>query len=336
MNRTTKRARLAATVGAAALTATLLTGCAQELPTPVAGDEAAAPVLSKEQEARVLDSVRTVLETAQTNNDPEVLKQRLSGPALDLRTKQIHVAQARGDASMVTTLPMEAIQVVPSTTTTWPRTSFVVSNVPEDLTPQRFMAFDQANARDPYKLWGWVQLIPNTVLPTFAKPEYGAEALAPDDASLVAAPKDAVAQYADVLNLGDGSQYAPGVAIDTYREFVNNNAATQNQALQAAPGSTYTMQFTPTEDAPRTMRTLDGGAIVMGRLNALETYNGPAGSKIGPPTPTTQALFGSNQQTNVLKISYISIVALYVPPAGSTDQVQLVGWTHVAEWVANG
>lgn len=331
MNRRTRRAGLVAL----AATTALLAGCAAELPTPTAQEAVVAPVLSLDQEKRILESVRATLEAAQANNDLESLKTRLTGPALELRWRQLEVAQRRGNADLVTQLPMEAQQVVPPTTTTWPRTSFAVSVVPADLTPQRLMAFDQATARDPYKLWGWVQLLPNSVLPAFAKPDFGSEVLAPDDATLVMTPSDAVAQYADVLNAGDGSQFAPTFTVDKLREFVAGNTATQTEALKAAAGSTYTMQFSTTEDPPRAMRTLDGGAIVMARLSSLESFNGPTGAKIGPQTETAKAIFGDAQPSNVLKITYVDVVALYVPAAGSTEQVSLVGFTHVADAVAN-
>ncbi len=102
----------------------------------------------------------------------------------------------------MTELPTEAQQVVIPTTQTWPRTSFAVSVQPENLQTPRLSVLEQDTARGDYQLWAWVRLLPGVTMPSFADPSIGSEDVAPDDSSLLVTPTDAVAQYADVLNLG--------------------------------------------------------------------------------------------------------------------------------------
>lgn len=250
------------------------------------------------------------------------------------RTRELQVAAVRGNGDRVTELPMDPELLAPPVAETWPRTSLAVSVAPGTST-ERLMAFDQASPRDPYKLWGWVQLFAGVVVPTFAKPELGSEMVAPDDATLVVTPADAVAQYVDVLNVGDGSQFAGAFPQDQLRTALASAAAANVEKLQAAKG-TYTLQLSATEDPPRALRTLDGGAVVLARLSAVETLSGEPRSVVAPQTETQKAIFGSTTPTNVLKVGYVTVVALYVPRAQSTDPVTVLGATHVADTVTSG
>lgn len=323
--------RVVAGVGGVLAAALLLGGCAADLPTASPDPTASppGPVLSEDQEADVLAAVSETLQAADAANDPAQLEPRVSGPALKIRSSQLQVAAARGNADFVTPLPTEVQQVVIPTTQTWPRTSYAVSVQPQDLQTPRLMALDQAAPRDVYRLWAWVQLLPGVTLPSFADPGIGSEAVAADDDSLLVTPQDAVAQYADVLTVGGGSSFAQTFADDAFRQTLASNADLQNQALQQASGS-FTMQFSTTQDPVHAVRTADGGALVMGSLTSLETFTVEEGGKVAPQTETQKALFGSTEPTNVLKVGYDDVVALYVPPAGSTEQVRLLGYTHVA------
>jgi hypothetical protein len=319
--------RLSALVGAVAM----LAGCATAPPTPEPAPAAVAPVLAPDQDKKVLESVRTTLEAAQANNDLELLRARLTGPALDLRWRQLEVAQKRGNADLVTPLPTAAEQVVPPTTTTWPRTMFAVSVVPEGGGPQRLMAFDQASAREQYKLWGWTPLVAGTVLPAL-----GAQVVSPDDATLALAPADLVGQYGDFLSHGGSSQFAALFPEDPFSTWIVSNATTQLDAIKAQGcDGTYTMSFQPADHPPHAMRTLDGGAVVMIAYTAEEVMDGKA-CGLNPGLETTKALYTGPKDAHVLKTTYRDVVALYVPAAGSTASVRLLGYTHVADAVTNG
>jgi hypothetical protein len=328
-------ARAALGIGAGALVAALLAGCASEPPTPRPDEAAAGPVLSEDQNTKVLAAVNETLGEAGKANDPEVLKRRLTGPALAVRSSQLKVAAARGNADLVTEIPNEYLGKIVPTTETWPRTSFAITVQTENLRTPRLLVLDQASARAPYKLWGWAELLPGVTLPAFADVELGSEAIAPDDDSLLLTPADAVAQYIDVLNLGGGSAFAATFADDDFRKLLASNAQVQSEALKAAEG-TYTMQVAAMADQPvHAVRTADGGAMVVAALTATETMQGVEGSKIGPPTETLKTLFGSAEQTHVLKAGYTDVVALHLPAAGSEDQARLLGFSHVATSVSN-
>ncbi|MBE7702383.1 hypothetical protein H9623_19005 [Oerskovia sp. Sa1BUA8] len=334
--RTTRRSatRTAAVVGAVA-GALLLAGCTSPLPAPDPDPtpSEAVPALTTDQMAEVRTAVGTALEQAGATNDASQLSSRLAGPALSLRTSQLAVAAARGDGSLITQLPTDVQQDIITTTDTWPRQAYAVTVQPEDLQSPRLLAYEQGTARDPYKLWAWVRLFPSATLPTFAGAAVGSEAVPMDDSSLLVTPADAVAQYADVLTLGTGSAFAASFAEDPLRAWVASNATLQMTELAKAEG-TMTMTFTPMPDQARAVRTADGGAMVVAGLSALETRTVEAGGTIAPGSETEKAIFGSTPATNVLNVGYTTMVAMYIPPAGATTGIQVLGMENVATSVA--
>jgi hypothetical protein len=327
--------RTAAVAGALA-GAILLAGCASPVPSP-APDPApseAAPALTTDQMAEVRTAVGETLDQASATNDAALLPSRLAGPALTLRTSQLAVAAARGgDAGLVTQLPTEVQQDIITTTDSWPRQAYAVTVQPEDMQSPRLLAYDQATARDPYKLWAWVRLFPSATLPAFAGPVVGSEAVPPDDGTLLMSPADAVAQYADVLTLGAGSAYAGSFAEDPLRAWVASNATVQMAELTKAEG-TMTMTFTPMPGEVRSVRTADGGAMVMAGLSALETRTIEEGGKIAPGSETEKALFGGSAATNKLNVGYTTMIAMYIPPMDAATGVQVLGMENVATSIA--
>ncbi|MBD5786264.1 hypothetical protein IF650_08735 [Cellulosimicrobium terreum] len=330
---TTGRSRRGLVRGVVAVVtaAVLLTGCAAELPVAAPEDPPATPppVLTETQESEVLTAVGSALEDADAETDPALLEDRVTGPALRIRTSQLEVAAKRKKADLVTELPTEVQQVVVPTTQTWPRTSYAVSEQPESLQPPRLVALDQDSARGQYKLWAWVVLLPGVTMPSFADPALGSEAVAPDDDSLRVTPDDAVAQYVDVLNLASKSDFADTFDDDPFRKFLASEAKRQGEALEPASGK-RSMTFESRDEPIRAVRTADGGALVMASLTSLETLRVEEGGTVSPATETQKVLFGDTDPTNVLKVRYDDVVAMYVPPADSEETVRLLGYTHVA------
>lgn len=335
-SRTTRRSvtRTAAVAGVLA-GALLLAGCASSVPSvaPDPTPSEAVPALTADQMAEVRTAVGATLDEASATNDPTVLPNRLAGPALTLRTSQLAVAAARGNADLVTVLPTDVQQDIITTTNSWPRQAYAVTQQTEDMQSPRLLAYEQTTARDPYKLWAWVRLFPSAQLPAFAGPAVGSESVPMDDPSLLVTPADAVAQYADVLTLGTGSAYAGSFGDDPLRAWVASNASLQMTELAKADGS-LTMTFTPVADQARAVRTTDGGAMVMAGLSALETRTVEEGGTIAPGTETEKALFGASPTTNKLNVGYTTMIAMYIPPAGATTGVQVLGMENVATSVA--
>ncbi|PRZ04829.1 hypothetical protein BCE75_10967 [Isoptericola sp. CG 20/1183] len=339
--RTTRVARRTSAAVGVAATAALLAGCAEELPTPAADEPFEGPVLTMEQETAVVQDVGSVLEQAGEESDPKILRERVGGPAYEVRRSQIKVAEARGDDSLVTQIPTELRAAIIPTTESWPRVTYTITQPTENLEVPRMVAYQQESARDNYKLWSWVQLIPGTTMPNFADPEaIGSEEVAADDDSLTVTPADAVAQYADLVTKGpEESEYAdafelPGDSQDLVKRIQADARNVRGADTFDAADGRYRLAFAA-RDEPLTVRTSDGGAVVMGVLDGNVRLDVEEGGTIPPLTETQSALLEGEDETNELYVEYTDQVALYVPPAGSEEPMRPLGYSHVAVDAAN-
>lgn len=323
--------------GLAVVTALFLAGCAESIPVPAPEDpsEQPLPALTVQQETDVKEEISTTLSTATEEQDPDKLKSRVTGPANAMRTAQIKAAKAGDDPNLVTALPAETQQDVIPASDTWPRVGLSITAATEDAQSPRLLVTEQTNARSNYVLWAWVRLFPDTTLPAFAAPEVGSPVLAADTESLAITPADAITQYADVLNLGDDSEFKDVFGDDTYRNSVASTSEVQSEAMKGIEG-TYTNTFSVIEDqTPRAVGTADGGAVVVGALKSVEKFKGPDGSTVSPPqTATAEALFGDAEASDTLNITSLTTVAIYVPPSGSDDVAQVLGAENVMTKVA--
>ncbi|MFJ3407522.1 hypothetical protein [Promicromonospora sp. NPDC090134] len=335
MRRTTTRSMA---VVATLLATGLLAGCAEELPVPKPEAPVAAAVVSQSQERKILDKVSGVVEGVTKSSDADSLAARLSGPALAIRETQLKVAAARKDKEPLTDLAMEMQQVILPSDQAWPRTSFAITVQPKDLTTPVLMAFNQSSAREQYKMWGWVRLLPGVTMPQFAEADLGSAAVPANDESLKMTPQSAVEQYASVLTVDKDSKYAGNFADDDLRQFFRDYGKLQVDAINKEDcKGAFEVAYEPTKDPVKSVRTADGGALVMAAMISKETITAKEeGCEIGPPTKTTQALWGDADVTNVVEVNYKDMVAMYVPPKDSEDQVSLVGYEHVPWSVSNG
>lgn len=330
------RRRGAARLATACAVVTLLAGCTTEPPVPEADAPVVAAVVSETQELKILDRVSTVVAQADQADESSSLAARLSGPALAMREAELKVAAARGDGEALTDLTPQMQQLVLPLDQGWPRSSYGMGVQPQGRGTPVLVAFEQASAREQYKLWGYVQLLPSVTLPRFAEAALGSPAVAADDTSLKVAPATVIEQYASVLSVDQRSQYADGFADDDLRRFLREYGKLQVDAIEEKDGrGSFTIAYEPTEDPVKAVRTVDGGALVLGALASQETIRAEENWQLGPPTPSARALWGDAEQTNVVRIVYRDMVALYVPPAGTSAPITLVGYHRVPHIVSN-
>lgn len=321
MSRPTRRA--AARWGVGLLAGALLAGCSTPLPEPApeAVPAVAPPAVSVGQAQRILSKVADVVEAADAANDASGLKARLEGPALAIRTAE-YVRKSTGGPD-VTVLPFDEQALVVPETTTWPRTQLVVTEQPDDLQAPRVLVLRQASPREPYRLWGWARLLPSVTTPATAAPEEGSPVLPPDAEGLLMTPADAVAQYADVLANGDGSAHAPKFAKDAFRSAIEAERASVVERL--ADAATLTQTYKPEGDPVVSVATVDGGAIVVSAITTTSTVTlaAPGGSITVEPFYAALAGGATTAGTSLTR-TFSGVVVMYVPPAGSDAQVQVL------------
>lgn len=303
----------------------LLGGCATPLPAPSPDPTPPVPppVVTVAQAQRVLGSVADVVAAADEANDAAGLGARLEGPALETRAAEYVDKAANGGTVPPTVLPFEAQVLVVPEGDAWPRTQLVVTEQPDDLQAPRVLVLRQKSPRAPYKLWGWARVLPSTQLPATAAPEVGSPSLAPDAEGLLMTPTEALARYADVLQNGDGSEHVASFAPDAFRNAVGAESA----AIAANLGDAATLQqtYTPAERPVATLQTVDGGAVVVGRLTTTSTITlTAAGGKIDVEPFYAALAGGATEAGTSLTREFTGVVMLYVPPAGSEAPVQVL------------
>ncbi|CAM5791292.1 hypothetical protein [Cellulomonas persica] len=319
------RRRLVATVAACALVALLVGACSPDLPQPDAPPApAVAPAaLTVPQSERVLTSLGEVLTASDEALDPGALAPRVEGPALAMRTAEYVRASATAGAKPPTALPTNALAMVVPQTTDWSRTQLVVTEQPDDLQAQRILVLRQDDPRALYKLWGWARLMPGSQMPATAPADAGSETLAADDTSLLLTPTDALTQFMDVAANGAASQYAASFAASPLVQEMEDLRAEARSGIGSAGTAATSYEMDP--NPATALRTVDGGAIVTGTFTAVSRMTVTLdGATIGLSNPFYAALAGATSAAHESKRTFTGIVVLYVPPAGSQAQVQVL------------
>ncbi|UZN04479.1 hypothetical protein [Cellulomonas sp. S1-8] len=319
------RRRRAAAVALAVLPLLVLGGCGTPLPTaaPEPVPAVAPPVVSVAQAQRVLGAVADVVAAGDAGNDPAGLPARLEGPALTTRTAEYIRNVTTGGARPPTVLPFDEQALLVPETDTWPRTQLVVTEQPDDLQAPRVLVLRQATPRDPYRLWGWARLLPSVQMPATAAPEEGSPTLPPDAAGLLTTPLDAVVQYADVLGNGDASPHAASFAPDAFRTAIESERA--GVVGQLADAATLSQTYTAAPEPIVTLGTVDGGAVVVSEISTTSTVTLSAAGGSITVEPFYSALAGgaTTAGTSLTRI-FTGVVVMYVPPADSGAQVQVL------------
>ena len=315
-------------VTAALVAGTLVSlgACEGRLPTvPSASSSATAePDLTQEQEKAIRNKILDVIEKADESKNADELSTRLTGPQLEVRTSEISIAKVTGKLQVKASIPRDMTQTVIPVNNGWPRVVFTVTTTTDDQQSKRLMVMTQNSARENYKLWGVARLFQGAKLPKFEIPALGSEMGTAKDSKLVATPADAVAQYCDLLNKGDSSEYKSQFADDLFRQDLNELSSTVQQGMEANNG-TQEQTFTVPEDQMTIMRSADGGDLVVARIDSIWTRRAGDGRESLPASDEEKALFGDGKATSVMQVTYVNVIALYIPAADSDEQITAVG-----------
>ena len=323
MRRTVRATAVAATVALVAA----LAGCSQPLPTPTpdALPAATPPAMSVEQAERILSEVHDALAAADVDRSTAALAPRVVGPAAQIRSAEYRLAGLGGDPDAMTSLQTSPQTIVLPTTDTWPRTMMVVTEAPEDLQAPLLLTLVQSEPRAPYALWSWARLFPGAQTPPLAQPEVGSEPVPIDAAgTLAVSPTEVLNQYVDLLTNRDQSPYAASFTDDPLRQGIWQT----KDAFVGVVGANGTLAETYTAGPAgiQALATADGGALVVGTISTTTTITLTDSTlKIGDQTAV---FLGTDTVRANLSITWTSVVAFVVPPAGTDAQIQVLGGEH--------
>ncbi|MEO5534902.1 MAG: hypothetical protein ABIR17_07190 [Pseudolysinimonas sp.] len=309
-----------------------LSGCGPATPDPAASSTAAAaldttPVAVTEgQFAKIFTDVVSAVAAADTARDPDLAATRLAGPALALRVANYAIRGVDSAVAPLSPIPADKIKIVlPQQTQNWPRSVFaVVISTDGSIAPVGLM-LTQDSPRENYKVHYLVALI--ATVPNVAPVELGAGAQAASNVLGVMAPEDVAAAYGGILINGDAapsfSQFqADG---DVLRTAIGPDYKAQRK--KQLPTSAA-IEFTngPGPDPVISFVTNDSGQLVAAVLDDVETVTPLESGSAVNPSGQVKALLNKTASTSGITATYGVQLLFYIPPAGSGQQIILLGF----------
>ena len=326
-----------------------LAGCTSSAPLAPQprAQQGARPALTAPQLQRVVEGdagVVEVVDRADRALDADRAAQRLGGAALQAREAAYTVAKAArgaqgGDPAAAPSVRSlggaRLLEAVPAATA-WPRTVMTISDpattgadgeepatdgaesgvaAPTGARAPVLAVLVQEGPREPYRVLARANLLPGSTFPPLTQRDAAVQAVpaaADDSGGLVSSPRQVLADYADVLTRGKASEHYAGFAEGAFTDTV---LAEQDQQEQASGRfADFSVQHTPREDVLWSLRTADGGAVVVGVIDAVRTLAANAEGVTLNASPEVAALGGAPTSTEQA-VTTAETVAVVIPPA---------------------
>ena len=315
---------------ALAIVSLSLTSCVQDYenptlsPNPLPVADTLTPVMTKAQLERILLSIDSNLTNADAELDRESLEVRVDGPALQMRRFAYNLATRTEDpANIPAPIKTSPIQLfLPSATDAWPRSVMVVTGEQE----LQLLVLRQETARDEYKLFHYIDLLPGSNFPEVAAESVGANAIKVDNRFLFASPlilPDLVGQL-----LNEGPESSASALLDPDNDYIRDVSAVQRGLTETLTNANLSFAHTLGDFSLVMLATADGGALAA--LFMIDTYtiipNEP-GDAVAI-TGNEAALLGSSGSATGIETSYGSMLLFHIPAAGSENLITLLGATQ--------
>ncbi|HWL59778.1 MAG TPA: hypothetical protein VNQ48_02715 [Microbacteriaceae bacterium] len=332
-------------------------------PTPV--EVAPIPAVTTVQLDRIIEKTLATVTQADTALDRELLETRMTGPALALKSADYTLrgldAAALGESPVIPTGGVVALslpQQVPADTPSWPRSVLVVVAPPEALDPVAstpkptptadgatpeaaateepvpdppvVMLLSQATPRDNYKAEYLMTL--QADVPEVAASTVGAPVLRPDSPLLSTKPETVDDGYADLLALGEASEWADRFALDNdaFAAAWGVEAQASYQAGQSGLESPNTVSYVTDDTDSRlvTLATADGGALVTGTVyQQVVVTPSESGAKVIAQGKVL-TLSGVERSEIGYALNYIGQLLFFVPPLGSDQPITVLAYAQ--------
>lgn len=344
--RPARRRRMLA-LPALGLSALLVAGCSAESwpqfgegapspspsPTVIAPENQKPPAVTESQATRILQTISSTLEEADTALDVDLASTRLDGPALAARTTEYALRTQITDSPLPSVIPTDEVEVVlPEATDKWPRTVLMLSKgTSDDTVPPVILTMTQADPWSNYKVTDMAEMSADAVFPEVAAAWLGTSLVPQDSAFLRVAPGELSAAFADVVDAGDKSA-SYGLFDDLSLNLAKSITDSRQAVVQtladngAAATSTATFDMAPTTSVPMSMTTLDSGAIVAVSLTDTESVTPTSADAVirFGDNAQAKALTGVSESAKGVETTYEFQLFFAVPAQGSTEQIRLL------------
>ncbi|MFF2843220.1 hypothetical protein [Paenarthrobacter sp. NPDC057981] len=296
--------------------------------TPAAGGDGGTPVMLESQLQRILEQVASTVDAADAAKDAAKLAPRVDKMELQIRTQNYKIRSTV--SAYEPRMPVRATKLqssVISTKKDWPRTVYALTQGEGNVVPQ-VLTLVQLSPRENYKLWGTAPLQPGTNFPSFPVPRKGTTPVpASDKDGLAYSGNQALEILSEMLTNPDSpnrSKLADGQS----SPYIAGALAYQADTVKNGSSANFKFTHTPVTNQTVVLKTADGGALVVGRLDfSFEGTPKAAGDKL--ILEDDSAVFaGGKETTTGMVLNFAESVAVYIPPAGSSDPMKLVAATR--------
>ena len=326
---TSRRQARALKFAALTLVSATLAGCTPDYvnpvlsPSPSPAQDTLTPVMTKDQLKRVLEEITAVVSEADADLDRESIEARVSGPALIARRAAYNIARRTENPEPPAALLASPIQLfLPSATDTWPRSVMVVTGE-QTLT---MMILRQETARDQYRLYQYMDILPGVDFPEVAAEEVGANTVKEDSKFLLLPPADLATAVGSLLNEGPDSSWS--IFVDGDNQYITDVSSVQQTLAQTLTNANVTFDHKVSPDEMVLLTSGEGGALV--GIYMIDTYT------IIPKSPGDAVaisgqeaiLLGAGGSATGIETRYGAMLLFHMPAAGSESRARLLGATQ--------
>lgn len=288
--------------------------------------QTAAPVLLDAQFRRILEQVSSATEAGDAAKDAAKLAERVAGTELEVRTQNYKIRSQVG--TYEARMPVRSTKLLTTVVTsdrTWPRSVLAVTQGEGNVVPQ-LLTLVQPSPRENYKLTETTPLQPGTTFPAIGRD--GTDTLAANDKSgLLYSGEEALAGLADRLSNAESS-FKDKLVEGTSSPYIADTLSYQAEVVKSGENGNFSFTHKVVPESTVVFRTADGGALVLGRINfAFDGTPKASGDKLTIGDDAA-ALAGGKETTTGMVLNFAESMAVYVPPAGSTDPIKLVAATR--------
>lgn len=298
---------------------------------PETAEDVLPPVVTVPQLERIVRKIAVLTHDADKNRDADALKTRFTGPALEQRLANYKIRGKIKDFAALPPLPASPLTLtLPQQSLSWPRVVMTVLQTKDDPTvAPTAIVLRQDSPRENYVVEYAVQLEAAAGGLDVAPATIGAPPLATDSKFLLLPPDEVAAAYGDVLVKGDKSEFsnlfeAKG---DTFRTQVGLE---EKNKKRAALPKTASIAFGTAVGTGTTiaLATNDSGSIVAVSIKETETVKPVDAAATVSPEGASKALSGVTATAKGIRSTYGEQLLFYVPAAGSTDKIVLLGFAQ--------
>jgi hypothetical protein len=289
------------------------------------------PAVTTVQLQEIVRRISKTVKTADNTFDPKLIATRMAGAALEERLANYVVRKAQPALQASVSIPDTLGNYnLPEAKNNWPRTVFTVVKTSSRANLEYVgLMLIQQSPRSNYKVNYAITLQPNTVLPHVVPAAVGTSGLDPNIGLLKMRPSAIALAYGQILDEDTAaSSYkyfqAKGDAFRTQVGLASKQE--QRSALPATAKLTYTNINGDGEVIA--LATISSGALVAVDLNEVEVVKPVQTGAAVTANGAIAAYLGTVTSTSGISATYGDQLLFYVPAAGSSGKIVLLGYSQ--------